>query len=137
VATLRTSAGNSRAPLLTAGLVLVAFVLVVLVDPHESGRYPPCPWHALTGLWCPGCGGLRAAHDLATGDPFAAVGSNALVVALIPVMALLWWRWLRQRWRGKSAGPPTLSQRATVALVVVALVFTVVRNLPAGAALAP
>lgn len=137
VATLRARAANSRAPLLAAVLAIVGIALVAVVDPHEPGRYPPCPWHALTGLWCPGCGGLRAMHDLATGNPLAAVGSNALAVALIPVVALLWWGWLRQRWRAGTGGPPTLSLRATLALAAVALIFTVVRNLPVGAALVP
>jgi Protein of unknown function (DUF2752) len=137
VVTLRARVASSRVPLLVAALATGTFVLLAVVDPHEPGRYPPCPWYALTGLWCPGCGGLRAAHDLATGDPIAAVSSNVLAVALVPVVALLWWRWLRRRWSGQSTGPPTLSPRATLVLVAGALIFTVVRNLPAGAALAP
>lgn len=137
---LRARANSLRAPLLTAGLALAAVALVAVVDPHEPGTYPPCPWRMLTELWCPACGGLRATHHLATGDPVAAIASNALIVALLPVMGVLWSRWLLQRWRGESpeqSTPPTLSARATVVLVVVAAVFTVARNLPAGAALAP
>lgn len=135
--TLRARAASCRRPLLVAALAVAAIAFVAVVDPHQSGRYPPCPWHALTELWCPGCGGLRAMHDLAHGDVAAAAASNALAVAMIPVVALLWWRWLRARWRGETVGPPRLSPRATVVLVVVALIFTVGRNLPAGAALAP
>jgi len=134
---LHERASRMRAPLVAAGLALAAAVMLAVVDPHQPGRYPPCPWHALTGLWCPACGGLRATHDLATGEPVAAVASNALVVALVPVVGVLWWGWLRQRWRGESTAPPTLSARATVVLVVVAAVFTIARNLPAGAVLAP
>ena len=36
-------------------------------DPHQPGAYPACVLHALTGLYCPGCGGTRAAYDLVHG----------------------------------------------------------------------
>jgi hypothetical protein len=137
VVTSRTRVAAARDPLLAAAIAAVALLLVALVDPHESGRYPPCPWHALTGLWCPGCGGLRAVHDLAHGDLAGAVASNALVVALIPAIALMWSRWLAQRWRGEAAASPSISARTMVLVGLVALIFTIARNLPAGAVLAP
>jgi hypothetical protein len=137
VVTLRTRVAHCRGPVIAAALAAAGFVLVALVDPYESGRYPPCPWHALTGLWCPGCGGLRAAHDLAHADLAAAAGSNALAVALVPAAAVLWWRWLAQRWRGETAAAPSLSPGAMVGVLIVAMIFTIARNLPAGAVLAP
>ena len=39
-------------------------------------------FHAMTGLWCPGCGGLRAVHDLTHGHLVTALHENALVVLL-------------------------------------------------------
>jgi hypothetical protein len=134
--TLPARVAQCRAPLLAVAIAVAGFALVALVDPHEPGRYPPCPWHALTGLWCPGCGGLRAANDLVTGDVVAALGSNALMVALLPALAVLWWRWLAQRWRGHGAAPP-LPLRVIVVLLAIALLFTIARNLPVGAVLAP
>jgi Protein of unknown function (DUF2752) len=135
--TLPARLASCRSPLMVAALGVAAVAFVAFVDPHVSGRYPPCPWHAVTGLWCPGCGGLRATHDLAHGDLTAAVASNVLVVILIPAIALMWSRWVVQRWRGDVAAVPSLSARTLVLVGVVALIFTVARNLPAGAALAP
>ncbi|MGH8970052.1 MAG: DUF2752 domain-containing protein [Actinomycetes bacterium] len=122
---------------LGAGSVAAALGYLALVDPHQAGRYPVCPFHALTGLWCPGCGGLRATHDLLHGDIAAAVGQNALLVLGVPVLALLWW------WRWRPAAGRSAADRqpqavpATLVLAVIALSFAVVRNLPVGAALAP
>ena len=62
----RTLSGQGR--LATAALLGLGVALVAAVDPHTSGRYPTCPFHAVTGLWCPGCGGLRAVHDLTHGS---------------------------------------------------------------------
>ena len=42
-------------------------------DPHASGSWGFCPWLALTGLYCPGCGGLRAVNDLTNGDLLGAL----------------------------------------------------------------
>lgn len=127
----RPSAGD-RSRLLwwaVSGAAAAAAVTYVgLVDPHVAGRYPVCPLHALTGLWCPFCGGLRATHDLLTGQLAAAVGENALVVVGFPLLALLW---LLRR------SPPSSSRTIRVLVVVAAIVFGVARNLPFGAALAP
>lgn len=124
-------------PQVVAGSVLLlgAVALVAAVDPHTPGHYPVCPWHAMTGTWCPGCGGLRAVHDLTHGHLVTAAGENLVVVALVPVLAI-WWLVTRIR-PGRKGGGLVLGPRATMVFVVVVLAFTAVRNLPFGAALAP
>ena len=73
-----------------AGLVLLALagLAVLLVwDPSKSAVFPPCPFHALTGLHCPGCGTLRALHQLLHGNLLAALGLNPLMVLCLPFIA--------------------------------------------------
>ena len=41
------------------------------------------------GIYCPGCGGLRAVNDLTNGDVGAALSSNILVTLMIPVGVVL------------------------------------------------
>ena len=55
------------------------------------------------GFYCPGCGGLRAVHDLTHGDVGAALSSNILVTLLIPVVSSAA-VWLADRWRGRARG---------------------------------
>ncbi|HET7356257.1 MAG TPA: DUF2752 domain-containing protein [Nocardioidaceae bacterium] len=122
-----------QGPVLLAGAVLLASVALHLRDPHQSGSWGFCPWLVLTGTQCPGCGGLRAVNDLTNGDFAAAASSNLLVVAAIPVAVLLWGRWLRDSWRGVTRHVST--RRALVwcaLLVVLAVGFAVLRNLPVG-----
>src|SRR6185503_10244088 len=105
-----------------------------LRDPHRPGSWGFCPWLLLTGTQCPGCGGLRAVNDLTRGDIAAAASSNLLVVSAIPVVALLWARWLLDSWRGATRRVST--RRAltwSAVLVAAAIAFAVVRNLPFGA----
>jgi len=93
-----------------------------------------CPFHAATGLYCPLCGSLRGLGDLAHGYLAAALGSNLLLVVTLP---LLTWGAVSLAGVGEVRGPWTVPARAWVVLGVGALVYTVLRNLPIGAALAP
>ena len=124
-------------PVLVAGAVLVASVVLHLRDPHRSGSYLFCPWLVLTGTYCPGCGGLRAVHDLTHGDLAAAASSNLLLVVSLPVLLGLWARWLGDRWRGVVHGAHRAGVGGAVALGAVSLGFWVARNLPGLEWLAP
>lgn len=83
-----------------AGPVLVGLAvagvgaLVGLVDPNQPGRYPTCPFLAMTGRYCPGCGALRAVHALVHGRLLHAVDLNAMVVLVaLPALAAIFAAW--------------------------------------------
>ena len=134
----RTRRQRVSGPLLLAGGVLGASVLLHLRDPHQGGAWGYCPWLLLTGTYCPGCGGLRAVNDLTHGDVAAAASSNLLLVTAIPFLVLAWGRTTLDRWHGRVRQVAARRHVVlAVSLLVVALVFAVVRNTPAGAWLAP
>lgn len=119
-----------------AGLSLLTLALHVR-DPHQDGSWGFCPSAAL-GIYCPGCGGLRAVNDLTHGDVGAALSSNILVTLLIPVGIVLLAVWALDRWRGHTRSVPwTRLRPIVVALVTVMFVFAVARNTGSGAWLAP
>jgi drug/metabolite transporter (DMT)-like permease len=135
------AASNSRLVRLRGSLSAlaagaVAWAVVALVDPNEPGHYPTCPFFALTGHFCPGCGSLRAMHALAHGDVVTAAGFNVLTLASLPVLAVIWLKFWRRSWNGTSRSRPAPAAWLWAFLAVV-VVFTLVRNLPFGAALAP
>jgi hypothetical protein len=126
-------ATRTRTSALVAGLATAAYVAAV--NPSHPGRMPTvsCPLHAATGLWCPGCGMTRALHAALTGHPVRAFGYNLFwsVVVAVAVWAALAWCWPRV---------PRLSRvplPAWLGLVGLALVYGVLRNIPALSALAP
>lgn len=117
---------------------MAAVVAVALRDPHEAGSWGVCPVLALTGLQCPGCGGLRALNDLAHLRVTDALSSNAMGVLAMAVAAAAWAVWLRARVRGVPSGldrwvTPTSASVLLVAMVV----FAVLRNTAWGGVLAP
>ena len=126
-----------------AGLAILGAAVLHLRDPHVAGGWGPvgavlCPFHAVTGLWCPGCGGTRAVADLVRLDVAEAIGHNVLAVALVATLVVAWGLWVRRRWRGEGLERMiVLGPRASVAVFVAMAVFTVARNLPFAQALAP
>ena len=128
-----------RTPFMAAGATLAATTYIGAVDPNEGGHYPACPFLALTGLHCPVCGSLRAVHALAHGDVPAAVGLNVLTVAGLAALVALWVvRVVRAAGGARHfSRPATLPRWAGPVLLVTAVAFGVLRNLPVGSALAP
>ena len=126
-----------RAPVLTIGGLAAATLALYVRDPHQQGAWGICPSAAL-GIYCPGCGGLRAVNDLTHGDVGAALSSNLLVTVLLPFacVALAWWAVDRARGVRRAPSQQTVL-RLTAAFTVVAFVFAVARNTPWGAWLAP
>ncbi|MER5463512.1 DUF2752 domain-containing protein [Streptomyces sp. NPDC002668] len=123
-------------PLATLAVVAAAFAYVGAVDPNEPGHYPVCPLFRVTGIYCPGCGGLRSAHAFIHGDLGAAIGSNAVAVVGYGIFAAVWVMWLIRAVRGVPLRI-TLGPAWWWSLGGVLLIFSVVRNLPFGSALAP
>jgi hypothetical protein len=116
---------------------LAAAGVVAAVDPNQAGHYPTCPFLAVTGLYCPGCGSLRALHDLLHLDPAGALQHNPLAVVLLPLVIASWVAW-PARLSGRRAPHPTEVPAVLVGLLgVVILAFWVLRNVPGWTWLSP
>lgn len=70
--------------LVGGGAVLL---MISFVDPSTPGYFPTCPFYAITGLDCPGCGALRCLHALIQGDLWQAADYNLMVVLALPYLA--------------------------------------------------
>jgi hypothetical protein len=126
-------------PAVTAAGAAVGCAVLAVVDPSQPGRYPTCPFLALTGRWCPGCGSLRAVYHLTHGNLAGAVGLNALLVVALPYLVYGWASWACARAGGPRLRPVATGPLATKAVVVAVLGFWVLRNVPVApfTALAP
>ena len=109
-----------------AAVFAALFALTATVSPDQPGHYPTCPFRAITGFACPGCGSLRALHDLAHGHFTAALIRNALLVMMLPFAVTVWLRAVTGR-TGADASPQWLGCAAMAVLAA----WTVVRNLSA------
>lgn len=132
------SSGSSQG-LWTRPTVLLAAVLgsAALVGLALLWRYPPqgqiffprCTFHQLTGLQCPGCGGLRATHALLHGNWIAAWQFNPLLVASLPVAAWTALALVIERRTGLRLPSPLAFRHLWIVLLMVILGFSIFRNL--------
>ena len=131
--------GGRRAVLLPLGVGAAGLIgagYVVGVDPNVAGHYPTCPFLAVTGLYCPGCGALRVVHALGHGDLLSALTTNPLAVLGFGYIVLTWVLWLERTVTGRR--PRWLAPAWVLYGVLgVILLFWVVRNLPGWTWLSP
>lgn len=110
-------------------LTLAGAALLFLFDPARHAFYPVCLFKKMTGYDCPGCGGLRALHQLLRGDVWRAFQLNPLVVVGLPLAGLWIVRARRNAARGRPSGGGAMVFWAWLWLVVIVL-FGIMRNLP-------
>ena len=107
----------------------VALVFLFLFSPTQYPFYPRCPLYVWTGLYCPGCGSLRAVHSLLHGDFLSALRFNSLLILSSPLLA-----WLVLNSIRAPSGKPLLRVGPRAGLiwifVGVTLAFGILRNLP-------
>ena len=95
-----------------------AFVLFRF-DPTVAHFYPPCVFHAMTGLQCPGCGSTRALHHLLHGDVAGAFRLNPFLFLVVPFAGSA------AIWRRIATSPVVAWTAAGVTIA-----WWIVRNLP-------
>lgn len=127
---------NWRAPVLTLGAAIVGAAGASRV--LSSGvSVPGCPFQALTGVDCPGCGTTRCLMALGRGDLWQAASHNLLVPLALVALGWAWAAWLARSF-GHRLWSPLAHRHASVTVLVVVLTFWALRVTPGplGAALA-
>lgn len=101
--------------------------LLFRFDPAAYAFYPVCFLHQQTGLQCPGCGSLRAMHQLLHGHVGAAWRFNPLLVICLPLLGALAVRYAVRKRNGADAWqiPPAWLWTS----LGIGLVFGIARNL--------
>lgn len=115
--------------LLTAGGLLLAAGLVYALWVVRTGLAIPCPFHAVTGLLCPGCGVTTLCMALLRLDFPAAWRANPVLLALLPLIAFLALRLAVRQIRTGQARPRPWESALGWAIAVLLVLWGVVRNI--------
>jgi hypothetical protein len=118
----RLTAGAIWASLAAGGAYLYWF------EPGKTGFFPSCPFRALTGFNCPGCGTTRALHQLLHGNLVAAFELNPLTILLLPVLAYALVLYTRSAITARPLPQLSIPPKYVWLSVVVVLGFWVFRN---------
>jgi hypothetical protein len=113
-----------KALLALSGAVAAGFIVVICNISKMSRWAPPCPFHLLTGLYCPGCGLTRAICELACGHIGAAIRLNAFMMVMIPLIGLTTLIQIIAHHQVK------ISNRAAWMILASMLIFWATRNIP-------
>ena len=115
--------------LLAGGGVLLALGLGYALWVRLTGLAIPCPFRAVTGWLCPGCGVTRLCLALLRWDWTAAWNANPVLLLMLPVFAALGVRLAVRFVREDSAAGPKWESVVLWAMTALLIVWGVARNL--------
>ncbi len=118
----------TRPVAIVVALLLAGATVLLKLRPEILSHFgPPCVFHSLTGLYCPGCGGTRAAILLLRGDIPGAIRMNVfavIVIACVPIALV------RTYVVGKPINWVGTSGKPGKAIAFGVLAFFILRNVP-------
>ena len=115
--------------LLAVGGALLALGLGYAVWVRLTGLAVPCPFHAVTGLLCPGCGVTRMCLALLRWDWAAAWDANPVLLLTLPGLAALGVRMAARYVREGGAAGPKWENAVLWAMTALLIVWGAARNL--------
>lgn len=68
---------------------LICLIFLFAYNPAQTSWFPRCPFYALTGYKCPGCGTLRGLHALLHFKIADALRYNFFMIVSIPLLSVL------------------------------------------------
>ena len=105
-------------------------VLLFVLEPGKSALFPLCPFRALTGFTCPGCGSTRGLHQLLHGNLGAAFQLNPLLILALPFLVYALVRYTYRVMTGRPIEHNTLAPKYIYTIFGVVLFFWIFRNTP-------
>lgn len=126
------STNNQKRVLIISAAVVAISLLYFFIDARATRLFPKCPFHLLTGLYCPGCGSQRAFSALLHLDLLSAVRFNVLLVAGLPLVLYSATAAIVQAATGKVISQRLFHQVWFIrTLAVIVVLYWILRNIPA------
>lgn len=111
-------------------LGLVLGLAFFFFDPATQGMFWRCPFNAITGLDCPGCGGQRALHALLHVRFMEALHFNMPAVLLFfPAAAYAYLAYAINVTTGKRLPMPEFTLVRLAILVGILIIYGILRNI--------
>lgn len=115
--------------MLLVGLITATAAILFLFNPQVSSIYPTCPLNQYTGLYCPGCGTQRAAHEILHGNITQAFSLNALFTLSVPFAIYYTFIEFFNKLARTNVKNISLNTRNIIIFLIIAVVFMLLRNI--------
>lgn len=114
-----------------SAVVLLLGWLYFSYNPLQYSFFPSCPFHALTHLYCPGCGSQRSLSALLHGHVVQALSFNLLFTASLPLVCYSAVVYTLNTFRVHPVRQQLVYSPLFINIVLWAvIIFFVLRNLP-------
>ncbi|WP_346753238.1 DUF2752 domain-containing protein [Splendidivirga corallicola] len=110
-------------------IIVILVVLYFTINPSNSDIFPSCPFHKITGYYCPGCGSQRAFYQLLHLNPIASLKYNPLLIAGFIVLIYNLSIRLVNRFRTKKIRNLLHLPKTPLIIAGVIIVFWIARNI--------
>jgi len=115
-------------------LILVIAILGLLSlyffwNPSENELFPKCPFYSITGLYCPGCGSQRAAHQMLHGHFIEGLKHNYLIGLLALVLIYEFFMLFINKILNKNIYNILHNSKVTIGILILVILFWILRNI--------
>ena len=130
---------KKRIAITVAAAFFAAAALVYLYFTGEGeGAGIPCVFYQVTGFYCSGCGASRALRSVLHLDFYRALRYNAIFTLALPLMAAYFGAVIFSYIRfGKDKISGKIPMKIIWVIIVLAVIYGILRNIPAFSFLAP
>lgn len=119
-------------------IIIIGVLTLYFILGQILGFYLPCPFHYLTGYYCPGCGVTRMIVSIIKLDFYQAFRYNPLLFLFIPVIITYLFLQVRYETKGiKNVMNEKRFNKGWFIFVIIFVIYGVLRNTTYFSFLAP
>ena len=120
-----------KSPIIIIGVLafLGMLALYIFWNPSDTNVFPKCPFYVATGIYCPGCGSQRAAHQILNGNIIEGIRHNYMIALLAIVLLYQGFIYVMNELLGKSITNLLHKSKITMSILFLVLLFWILRNI--------
>lgn len=103
--------------------------LYVFWNPSDTNIFPKCPVFAMTGIYCPGCGSQRAAHQILNGNIIEGIRHNYMIALLVVVLLYQGFIYIMNEFFNKKIPNLLHKSKITNSILIIVILFWILRNI--------
>lgn len=103
--------------------------LYVFWNPSDTNIFPKCPVFAMTGIYCPGCGSQRAAHQILNGNIIEGIRHNYMIALLVVVLLYQGFIYIMNEFFNKNNPNLLHKSKITNSILIIVIIFWILRNI--------